>query len=289
MQFRALAKFYNSSFPLTFYFPLFTINGMALEFTGAGGYLNMKKIFTLAIFSLVALFSFAEDHHKDGKLSVTNYSRQDIRVQVDGHFFNDRNNVVIIPSLSPGYHTVKVFRESGNRRGYFGRHRGNTVIYSKRIYVKPRFEVEVIIDRYGRTQVKESRLRDPWDRNQDRRGRNGDRRRDNDRDHRGGRGNDHYNAPMNPREFSLSMESLRREMFESARFGMALQLINRNVFTVDQVKQIVHTFSFENNRLELAKRAYGNTIDRKYYARMYEELDYANSRRDLAQYMNNYR
>ena len=249
----------------------------------------MKKIFTLAIFSLVSLFSFADDHHNDGKLSITNYSRQDIRVQVDGHYYNDRNNVVIIPSLSPGYHTVKVFRETRNRRDFFGRHRRNMLVYSERIFVKPRYEVEIVLDRYGRARVKESRLRDPWDRDRDNRRRDRDRDWDNNRNNRDRRDNRSYNAPMDNRAFSMALESLSRELFESTRFEMAMQLIDRNVFTVDQAKQLVHSFSFEQNKLELAKCAYGKTVDRQYYARMYDELDFADSRRELVQHMNNYR
>lgn len=239
----------------------------------------MKKIFTLTIFSLAALLSFADDGRNDGKLSITNLSKQDVRIEVDGRLINDVNNVVAIPGLSAGYHTVKVYRNKRNGNRIFNVTGKQQLLYSSTVTIKPRTELQITINRNGQTSMNEVRM--PAGRGRGNGGYGRDRDRDNDWNDR--------NDVMNDRTFSVQLDALQRERFEATRFDIAQQLISRNYFTTAQVKQIAQTFSFDNNRLELAKKAYGKTVDKQYYAVLYDVLSSANSRRELATYMNNYR
>ena len=248
----------------------------------------MKKIFTLTVFSLVALLSFADDNRNDGKLSITNLGKQDIRVEVDGRLFDDVNNVVTIPELTAGYHTVKVYRnkQNGNRAyNVIGR---KQLLYSSTVTIKPRTELQITLNRNGQASINEVRMNNGRGRGNGGYGRDDRDGRDrNERDWDNDR-NDRYDV-ISDRTFTNQLEALQRERFEATRFDMAKQLIGRSYFTTTQVKQIAQTFSFENNRLELAKTAYSKTVDKQYYAVMYDVLSSANSRRELAQYMNDYR
>ena len=84
-------------------------------------------------------------------------------------------------------------------------------------------------------------------------------------------------------------ESLRRERFENTRVSIARQFFNEHAFTATQVKDLLQEFSFENNKLDLAKYAYRNTTDRNNYSCVFDVFSFNSSRQDLANYMSSYR
>lgn len=130
----------------------------------------MKKVFTVAVASLVTLLSFAADNPRDGRLRVSNFSRQDITVVVDGRVIRDRDDHMLIGGLRPGYHEVKVYRKDQrgrrNRGGVFGG-MGNRLIYNSSVFVTPGSETRVVIDRGGQVYVDRQRGRGGRDRDRD--------------------------------------------------------------------------------------------------------------------------
>ena len=121
----------------------------------------MKKVFTVAVASLVTLLSFAADNPRDGRLRISNFSRGDIFVVIDGRVINDRDDHVLVGGLRPGYHNVKVDRKDNRGRraygGIFGRGGRHTLLYDNSVFVTPQSEVRVIIDRGGRVSVDRDR------------------------------------------------------------------------------------------------------------------------------------
>jgi hypothetical protein len=127
----------------------------------------MKKVFTVAVASLVTLLSFAADN-PGGRLRVSNFSRQDIVVVVDGRVIRDRDDHMLIGGLRPGYHEVKVYRNDHRGRrngGFFGRN--GRLIYNSSVFVVPGTETRVIIDRGGQVYVDRQRGRGGRDRDYD--------------------------------------------------------------------------------------------------------------------------
>lgn len=122
----------------------------------------MKKVFTVAIASLVTLLSFAADNPGEGRLRISNLSRQDIVVVVDGRVIRDRDNHVMIGRLRPGFHDVKVYRQDkrGRRnRGSIFNGRGGNLVYNNRVLVNPGGETRITIDRGGQVYVDRQRGR----------------------------------------------------------------------------------------------------------------------------------
>ena len=122
----------------------------------------MKKVLTVALASFVTLLSFAADRPGDGRLRISNLCRQDILIVVDGRVFNDRNDHLMVGGLRPGYHTVKVYRQERghrNRGGIFRNGGRNQHIYNSTVYVSPRSETRMIVDRGGQVFVERSRDR----------------------------------------------------------------------------------------------------------------------------------
>src|SRR4030095_9599458 len=94
-----------------------------------------------------------------------------------------------------------------------------------------------------------------------------------------------YAGGMNDREFHNVLQAIQKEWLESNKFKSASQIIKNNSFTTAQVEQILLLFSFENNKLELAKQAYSHTVDKKNYTRLFDLFSYSSSKRELERYI----
>jgi hypothetical protein len=68
----------------------------------------------------------------------------------------------------------------------------------------------------------------------------------------------------------------------------ATQIISTNFFTSEQVKEMLQLFSFENNKLDLAKLAYDKTVDQRNFYVVNDVFSYNNSKDELARYIRNH-
>jgi hypothetical protein len=255
----------------------------------------MKTIFTLIL--LVITYTVSA-HPNDGKLSITNLGNQRLLVEVDGRRLENRrgddDKFVLIPALSTGMHTLKVYVLAGGRTGVT---RKPNLIFLKNINVRAQYHIDVVINRFGRVLYDELSMRDPnyedtdendWynDRNRDRvndyyPGRD-DRDRPRDRDNR-------YDRPMSDQSFAALKETLAKERFDNSRVTIAKQVIDQNYFTAEQVKQLTLMYSFDSYKLDLAKYAYKNTVNKQDYFILYEVFSFSNSKDDLANYIRQFK
>lgn len=278
----------------------------------------MNKLYSLMLILFISVTAFAADRPRSGRLTISTYDNSDIRVEIDGRRYSSNDNYVRISNVTSGYHSVQVFRrQSGN---LFGGSR-ERLVYSNNIYVRPEFQTDVLIDRSGRAQVREYDLsrnnrnnrnkNDDWDRRNDngrwedygdwndnkRPGRNNDDwNRDNggynSGDYNNGKNggyNNGYGRGVSYETFQSMKQSLRRESFENSRVTMAKQMIDRNTFEAAQVREMLQLFSFEANKLELAKYAYRNTVDRNNFYTVYDVFSFSSSRDELSRYINGVR
>jgi hypothetical protein len=94
---------------------------------------------------------------------------------------------------------------------------------------------------------------------------------------------------MSDNDFINAKESLTREWFENKRANLAKQVFDGNYFRSSQVKDLLQLFTFENNKLELAKYAYGRTVDKGNYIIINDVLTFSNSKDELARYIRDFR
>lgn len=234
----------------------------------------MKRIFTLIIASLFSITLFA---FNGSKLSISTVSNsQDYKVEVDGRKFSMRDNAITLSNLSEGYHQVKIFRERKKRNGNafgFGR---NVIIYSNSVYLKRGFHLDITINRFGKALVDERRI-----------DRNDDWYDDDDGyyDRNDGGWNNGYGNVMNVREFESIKESLRKEWFEKNRLTSTKFIIDKNDFTAMQVRELMLLFTFENNKLEIAKYAYRKAVDKNNFYLVSDALNFSSSKDELARFI----
>ena len=271
----------------------------------------MKTIFTLLLSSLFSLASFAYD---GVRLTISSVTSNKMFVEVDGRRYSLNGNTVTVRDIRPGYHSVKVSRElkrNNNGWGFGNKNRRDESLYNTRVYLKDGYHFDILVNRFGKVLVDERRIDvyDDWytdddddyyedDRNDDRiNDRKNDRDRDwdnkNNRKDRNDRDDDRYDRnsrdsryyEMSDADFNQAKETLRKEWFENTRVSTARQIIDRNYFTSRQVKDLMLLFTFENNRLDIAKYAYNKTVDKGNYFIVNDVLSMAGNKDELNRFI----
>lgn len=230
----------------------------------------MKKIFTLLFSSLLSLSLLAFD---GSRLSVSTVATSTvISVEVDGRKFNVKDNSITLGYLSEGRHRVVIYREK-KRRGY-GNNRD--IIYNSFVTLRRGFHTDITVTRFGKVMLDEQRMdmRNDWYNDED------DYYNSDD----GGWSNGYSNV-MNAREFNTVKDQISKEWFENNRLVSTKVIIDKNNFTTQQVKELMYLFTFENNRLEIAKYAYCKTVDQRNYFQLNEALTFNSSKDDLARFL----
>jgi len=237
----------------------------------------MKRTFTLLIALSLSLTLFAFPNQS--KLSVSTTGNNDIRVMVDGRKYRTSNNAVIINNLSSGYHVVKIYLVKYNRyggQGNYNRNNNMQLVYSSNVNVKPQFHVDITINRFGRAFEDEQLISAGYYDDEDEWG---------DDQNGGYSGNNNYNREMESRSFEQLKQTLRNESFDNTRLSMARQAMKNNWFSVAQVKELMGLFSFEDAKLELAKSAYDNTVDKGNYFLLYDVFSFSSYKEALGKFI----
>ena len=269
----------------------------------------MKTIFTLLLSSIFSIASFAYD---GTRLTVTSAGNSKMFVEVDGRRYDLDDHTVTISNIRPGVHTVRVLREVKKKKGWNIDiwSKKEDIIYSIKATLKNGYHFDIMVNRFGKVMIDERRIDqvDDWyddeddyedrdidqDDNRNYPGRDereydndcddrNDRDTRNDRDDDGGY-DDNYNRAISVADFNQAKETIRKEWFENTRLTTAKQVIDRNFFTSQQVRELMLLFSFENNRLDIAKYAYGKAVDKRNYDVVNDAFTF-NSKEKLDQYI----
>ncbi|HEU4860376.1 MAG TPA: DUF4476 domain-containing protein [Chitinophagaceae bacterium] len=279
----------------------------------------MKTIFTLLLSTIFSVASIAYD---GTRLTVTSVSQNKMFVEVNGRRYSLNGNTVSIGNIRPGTYNVRVLRELKRKSGWnsgIGRNR-EEVIYSIRLTLRDGYHFDILLNRFGKVLIDERRIdrNDDWYTDEDDRyferdgGRDEDwEERDDTRDRankdwdddenmtdsdpredindRDAEYDDEYSRSMSDFDFSQAKETLRKEWFENTRMTTAKQIIDRNYFTSQQVKDLLLLFTFENNRLDLAKYAYGKTVDKGNYFIVNDAFTFNSNKEKLGEYIRDYK
>lgn len=239
----------------------------------------MKTISTLiaSLFMSFAVFAAAKPQ---GIISIRSADNSDIRVILDGKRFETNDNSIMIRGIDNGKHTVKVYKQK--RNGIFNLSgKGYDLVYNSTIHLKGKTHLAMTIERNGRVVMQETRLNDNG--RDSRNGRSYDYRHDGqwgDYDN-----NEAYVSAMNEREFRSVLNSIEKEWLESNKLKSATQIVKANNLTTAQVEQMLLLFSFENNKLQLAKLAFANTVDKRNYHRLYDVFSFNSSKVELQRFI----
>jgi hypothetical protein len=251
----------------------------------------MKTIFTLFASLLLSLSLLAAGAKPKSILTVKSNDLGDVKVVLDGKRFESTTSTITIQDLNAGYHSIKVYHQkSTGFMNIFGRR--YEVVYNTSLNIKAGTLIQITVDRLGKTRMVESKIAPGrtdrgrgWDTKDDR----NDRDHDFDFDHDGQWGdydnNSGFGKGMNDREFTQVLQAISKEWLETNKMKSATQIVTTNSLNSAQVKQVVLLFNFESNKLELAKQAYANTVDKSNYYMINDVFSFNGSKEELARYI----
>jgi hypothetical protein len=93
---------------------------------------------------------------------------------------------------------------------------------------------------------------------------------------------------MSAESFTALKNSINAQSFDSSKLNVAKQGIGSNNLTAAQVKELVALFGYDSSKLEIAKFAYGRTVDRNNYYQVSDAFTYSSSVDELTRYINSY-
>lgn len=231
----------------------------------------MKKFFTLFFTSLFSLSLLAYDGNR---LSVSTVSNgMNLKIEIDGKRFNMQDNSITLNNIREGQHNVRIYREKKrNNNGVFNFGKKEEVIYASSIYLKRGFHTDITVNRFGKVFVDERRISsdDEWFE---------------DEDYDDGAYDNGYRNVMSAGDFNMVKQQISKEFHESSRLISVKTIVDKNNFTVQQVKEMMMLFSFENNKLEVAKYAYRQTVGNNSYYLVNDALTFSSSRDELARFI----
>jgi hypothetical protein len=231
--------------------------------------------------------------YNDGILSITNLSRQNVLIEIDGREFPYCNNALVLRDFTPGYHRIKVYVERS-----YPVSRKRIMLFDKSVYVRPKYYVDLIINRFGRVLTDEQEITDS---RFDEDGRENNNENNPPQPPRPGNGNPRPPGngfpkpvtvtplPIADNTFASFIEAIRKESFDDSRMAIAMSGIDQHYFTSAQAKQVIALLSFESNKLDIAKYLYGKTTDPKNYFVVYSAFSFSKSKEELAEYIRSYK
>lgn len=231
----------------------------------------MKQIFTLLLSTISSLSVLAYD---GSRLSISSPGTStELKIEIDGRKFSMKNNEITVSYLTEGFHQVKIYRD--RKRGNDFR-RKQDIIFNGSVRLKRGYHTDIMVNRFGKVMTDEHLIdvNDDYYEDQD----------DNlDSDNGGWSGA--YANVMTARDFEILKDQLRREWSETNRMTSMCNIIEKSEFTTSQVKDLMLLFTFESNRLEIAKNAYRKTVDKEKYFEVNDALTFSSSKDDLARFI----
>jgi hypothetical protein len=230
----------------------------------------MKKISTL-LFS--SLFSFSLLAYDGSRLSVSTVSNNtEFKIEIDGRKIIMQDNSIVLGNIAEGSHSVRIYKDSRKKGNGFGKKA--EIIYAGSVFVKRGFHTDITVNRFGKVFIDESRI-----------DRTGGYEQYEEYDEEDGGWNNGYGNVLSNRDFDLVKEQIRKEWFETNRLISTKVIIDKSNFTTQQVKELMLLFTFENNRLEVAKYTYRKTVDKQNYYLLDDALIFKSTKDELARFI----
>lgn len=92
--------------------------------------------------------------------------------------------------------------------------------------------------------------------------------------------------PMDAEAFQDAKRSISSKTFESSKMTLAKQIIRSNCFLASQVSSLVSLFTYESDKLDIAKFAYPQTYDQGNYYKVNDAFEFESSIGKLDDFIN---
>ncbi|MEZ4938649.1 MAG: DUF4476 domain-containing protein [Crocinitomicaceae bacterium] len=100
-----------------------------------------------------------------------------------------------------------------------------------------------------------------------------------------GYSNDYNGCYSSTVDYNAMIEAVKNESFADDKKMIAKQALNNKCISTDQIKGLMEQFSFEDDKLEIAKFCYNKCSDRDNYYKVNSALTYSDSKEELNKYI----
>ncbi len=80
-------------------------------------------------------------------------------------------------------------------------------------------------------------------------------------------------------------DDINNRSFESSNISIVKTAIDKNLFLSEQIKELLGYFTFESNKLEIAKYAYAKVCDKNNFFKVYDAFNFESSIEELKNYI----
>lgn len=97
--------------------------------------------------------------------------------------------------------------------------------------------------------------------------------------------NGYYSNVMNPTEFNSFLKAIKNESFDDGKKDLIFVSSYDVNFTAKQIKEILDTFSFDDNKLDIAKKLYHRCLDRHNFYIVSDAFTFSSNKKKLNEYI----
>ncbi len=254
----------------------------------------MKKLLILSLLVIAGVTGASAQSMLKVKLA----NNAQLNVEVDGRYFNKRGTSVTVGDLPPGRHRFTIYSVQQDRRG-----RGREeAIYSSRITTLPGYVTIVTYDPDSRELVKQEQDITTFQQNMPPAANNGGTYSQNNPPQVNNNNNDYGNdsryidgsapvaspiatgtltdAKINDLKTKVADKKTDTEKWNALKDGL-----KNETETTDQIGAMMDWFNFESTKVDFAKWAYPNTVDKQNFSNLDNKLSYKNYVDDLDKFI----
>ncbi len=225
----------------------------------------MKNVILTLIIGFSTL-SLKANHFSNLNINIAD--RANYEVIFNNQFLGNNGNSFTLNQVAPGRYPLLVTKIIPTHWGF-----QKKIIYNGGIEIPAGAEVSALIDRFNRLQIS-WRPFAPVNTYTP--------------DHCGTPPAGYYEPMpigMHPNAFGQLKSTINNQWFDSGKLQVARQAISMNSLTAAQVAELMQLFSFESSKLELAKMAFANTVDKQNYYIVNNAFWFSSSVAELDQYI----
>lgn len=217
---------------------------------------------TLAITSALRAAAGCENSTMEVHTSL----HRPIKVYVDGHTGSNPPTVgVVVNNIPPGMHRIQVVEVRTNRYG----EQTHTTVYNGNIDVRPSVYMDARVDEYRGISIHDTHV--PCDQAGTAPQANGTM------DNTSASSSQPVQAAppapaipdhMSDADFKKLVATITASKYETKKLDTLNASITGAALATDQVRQLMNLFSFESNKLTVAKLLYDHTVDQQNYSKL---------------------
>lgn len=98
-----------------------------------------------------------------------------------------------------------------------------------------------------------------------------------------------FQPTMGPGQWTQALESVENQSFSDGQKTVARQILRNNCVSVNQVKQLMELFSFDDDKVEIAQAAYPSVVDPQNYFQLNDAFSFSSSVEKLNRFLESQR